>query len=50
MYYKLYHRERGYKCKVTLKEINFLFGIQAQTIEEAAGKIMHEMTDYYIKL
>lgn len=48
--YKLYHREQGYKCLVTLQEINFLFGIQADTFETAQQELTHNATGYYIAL
>lgn len=48
--YKLYNREAGYKCLVTLQEVNFLFGYQVETIEEAAELLTHNATGYYIKL
>ena len=48
--YKLYNREQGYKCAVSLEEINFLFGYQAETIEEAAEQLLNDSTGYYIKL
>lgn len=48
--YKLYNREAGYKCAVSLEEVNFLFGYQAETIEEAAELLTHNATGYYIKL
>lgn len=47
--YKLYNREQGYKCAVSLEEINFLFGYQAETIEEAAEQLLNDSTGYYIK-
>lgn len=47
--YKLYNREQGYKCAVSLEEINFLFGFQADTIEQAAELLTHNATGYYIK-
>ena len=47
--YKLYNREAGYKCLVTLQEVNFLFGYQAETIEEAAAQLLNDSTGYYIK-
>lgn len=48
--YKLYNREQGYKCLVTLQEVNFLFGYQVETIEEAAELLTHNATGYYITL
>ena len=47
--YKLYSREAGYKCLVNLQEVNFLFGYQAETIEEAAAQLLNDSTGYYIK-
>lgn len=44
--YKLYHRENGYKCRVTLQEIIFLFDIQSQDIDEI--NIELAATNYYI--
>ena len=48
--YKLYSREQGYKCAISLEEINFLFGYQAETIEQAAELLTHNATGYYIEL
>lgn len=49
-HYKLNHRDKGYKCLVTLEEINYLFGYNAETIEEAGALLIQEATGYYIEL
>lgn len=48
--YKLYKRGEGYKCRVTLQEIIFLFGLNAETINEASDAIKEGATGYYIEL
>lgn len=46
--YKLYHRESGYKCRVILAELVFLFNIESQDIDEINIELV--ATNYYITL
>lgn len=44
--YKLYHRENGYRCRVILQELIFLFDIKNTDIDNI--NIELAATNYYI--
>lgn len=48
--YKLYHVENGYKCKVNLKELVFLFGVNAAAPDPAAINQYLKIYNYYVEL
>lgn len=48
--YKLYSRETGYKCKINLEELKFLFGYNGECNADAINIFLtNNETGYYIK-
>lgn len=47
--YKLYHREKGYKCIVNNDEILFLFGITEKDTKTINNLLQQNGENYYIQ-